>query len=80
MRIPQAGLRGVRRIPIMAKTEKTHMQLATSFKSGFCPYCGTAGASLEPNKNKRGGYHGCCPACGATPNFSSRKVVEMIEG
>jgi putative hemolysin len=55
------------------------MQLATSFKAGFCPYCGKPGAELEKNKNRRGGYHGMCQNCNATPNFSSRKVVEMIE-
>jgi hypothetical protein len=63
----------------MAKTTKSQMELATSFRNGFCPYCGTSGATLEENKNKRGGYHGVCPKCGATPNFSSRAVVEMIE-
>jgi hypothetical protein len=63
----------------MAKTTKSQMELATSFKNGFCPYCGTAGATLEPNKNGRGGYHGNCPACHATPNFSARATVEMIK-
>ena len=55
------------------------MEIATSYKNGFCAYCGSPGATLEPNKNRRGGYHGNCTKCGATPNFSGRKVVEMIE-
>jgi transcription elongation factor Elf1 len=63
----------------MAKTTKSQMELATSFKNGFCPYCGTHGASLEKNKDKRGGYHGVCQNCHATPCFSSPSVVEMIE-
>ena len=64
----------------MPKTTKSQMELATSFKNTFCPYCGSPGASLEKNKNRRGGYHGVCPNCHATPNFSSRKIVGMIEG
>ena len=64
----------------MVKTEWTHIQLAAMFKKGICPYCGSAGATLSRNHNRRGGYHGNCPKCHATPNFSSRKVVEMIEG
>jgi hypothetical protein len=63
----------------MAKTTKSQMELATSFKNGFCPYCGKPEAILEKNKNNHGGYHGKCNQCNATPNFSSRSVVEMIE-
>jgi transcription elongation factor Elf1 len=63
----------------MPKTTKSQMELATSFKNSWCPYCGTSGATLEQNKNKRGGYHGNCQACGATPNFSSQTVMRMIE-
>ena len=63
----------------MAKTQKSQMELATSFKNGFCPYCGKSGATLDKNKNRRGGYHGNCPNCHATPNFSSGSIIEMIE-
>ena len=63
----------------MTKHRPTQMEKAISYKNGFCAYCGSPGATLEPNKNRRGGYHGNCTKCGATPNFSGRKVMEMIE-
>ena len=66
----------------MTKHRLTQMEKAVSYKNGFCAYCGSPGATLEPNKNRRGGYHGKCvnDNCGATPCFSSPKVVAMIEG
>ena len=63
----------------MTKHRLTQMEKAIGYKNGFCAYCGSPGATLEPNKNRRGGYHGNCTKCGATPNFSGRKVMEMIE-
>ena len=62
----------------MTKTEKTHKQRFVSFKRGFCPYCGTQGATLTETKK---GYHGHCvnPKCKADNHFTNKKAREWFE-
>ena len=52
---------------------KTYMQRFTSFKNGFCPYCGAQGAELIARESRKGkvlGYRGHCVKCNAENNFT----------
>ena len=62
----------------MVKTEKTHKQRFTSFKNGFCPYCGSSGAKLDEIEK---GYRGSCvnPECTAENFFTNDKAKEWIK-
>jgi hypothetical protein len=67
----------------MPKTVKSHKERFTSFKNGFCPYCGSQGATLEevltPKGNSRG-YRGACinEKCKAENFFSNPKAEEWM--
>ena len=56
------------------KKTKSQKQRFTSFRNGFCPYCGVGGAVLVALK--KGGYHAKCmnPDCGAENHFSSKSA------
>jgi hypothetical protein len=62
----------------MTQTGKTQKQRFTSFKNGFCPYCGTQGAVLNETKN---GYHAICnnQSCKAENSFTNKKVKEWMK-
>ncbi len=62
-------------------SRKSQRQRFTSFKNGFCPYCGSSGATLEEVTSKKGGYRGACinPACKAENFFSNPKTREWIK-
>ena len=59
----------------MVQSRKSQKQRFTSFKNGFCPYCGSQGATLEEIEK---GYRGACTNtdCKAENFFSNPKAKE----
>lgn len=67
----------------MVKTKKSQKQRFTSFKNGFCPYCGSSGATLEEIPKGEGikGYRGACTneKCKAENFFTNQKAQEWVK-
>jgi hypothetical protein len=65
----------------MAKNRLNQKERFTSFKNGFCPYCGSGGAKLEELTTHKGqprGFRGACsnPDCKAENFFTNEKAQE----
>lgn len=57
---------------------KTYTQRFKSFSRGFCPYCGTQGATLT--EDSKHCFHGQCvnPECKAHNFFSNPKCKDWL--
>ena len=55
---------------------KTYKERFTSFKNGFCPYCGSPATLTEKQHGK---FVGMCTVHRHTNNFTNPKCKEWIE-
>ena len=64
----------------MTKNRLSQKDRFVCWGNGFCPYCGSGGATLEPIQNKKGFRAACTnPDCKAENFFTNEKAQEWIK-